>query len=176
MYDFVEHGWGLTWSTVYSSVLTSEKETWNSWSESSKALLKWLWNWSISPVRNCWRNWDYSAWKRESSGHKEDGPDSSLWAQSETKEVLTELDEIFITVRVTALERVAQRVCGVYFPGDIQKLSGHSPQQCGPEDPAWSGRMDKIVSRGLFCSQLFCDSVTPYLLSPSSQSRCLRSP
>lgn len=81
MYDFVEHGWGLTWSIVYSSVLTSEKETWNSWSESSKAQLKWLWNWSISPVKKCWRNWDYSVWKRESSGHKEDGPDSSLWAQ-----------------------------------------------------------------------------------------------
>ena len=81
MYDFVEHGWGLTWSIVYSSVLTSEKETWNSWSESSKAQLKWLWNWSISPVKKCWRNWDYSVWKRESSGHKEDGLDSSLWAQ-----------------------------------------------------------------------------------------------
>jgi len=55
-----------------------------------------------------------------------------------------------------ALAQVAQRVCGDFVLGDIEKLSGHGPRQLslgGPE-------LDKMTSRGSCQPQPFCESVT----------------
>lgn len=40
------------------------------------------------------------------------------------------------------LEEAAQRGCGVYIRGDLQKSTGHSPDKPNPPDPALSMELD----------------------------------
>ena len=54
--------------------------------------------------------------------------DNRQWAQTETQEVLEHQETFF---HCESDQAVAQRGGGVSIPGDIQKLSGHSPEPPG---------------------------------------------
>ena len=56
-----------------------------------------------------------------------------------------------------ALAQVAQRGCGVSISVGIQKPSGHGRGQPVLGGPAWAGGLDKMISRGRFQLQPFCD-------------------
>jgi len=65
----------------------------------------------------------------------------------------------FFTLRVTALEHVAQTGCGVSFSGDIQDPPGQGSVQPTVGDPASAGGLDWMTHRGPFQPLTFCDSV-----------------
>lgn len=50
----IQHWRGCSWSTVSSSGLTSAKNPWTYWAESSEEMWRWLRDWTISPVRENW--------------------------------------------------------------------------------------------------------------------------
>lgn len=47
-----------------------------------------------------------------------------------------------------ALAQIAQRGGGVFVFGDLQKPSGHGPEQSSLGDPAWAGMLDHMTSGG----------------------------
>jgi len=64
-------------------------------------------------------------------------------AQTEAEEVPAEHEEeLFHSEGDRALDRVAQRGCGVSFSGDIQEQPGLGPVQPAVGDPASAGGLD----------------------------------
>jgi len=60
--------WGHIWSIVSSSGLSSTRQIWSYWIESSEGPVRRLRDWSIFPIRHGWDSLDCSAWNREGSG------------------------------------------------------------------------------------------------------------
>ena len=64
--------------------------------------------------------------------------------QTETQEAPSEHQEIvFDCVGDQPLAQVVQGGCGVSILGDIQKPSGHGPEQAALGGPAWAGGLDQ---------------------------------
>lgn len=162
-----------------SSGLRSTRDVWTLWRESNDGQIRWWRDWSMSPMRKSWENWDRSAWRREGSGrvlykylkgkHKEDGARLfSVVSIDRTRDVDTNWNtrgslwtsgNTFYCEVCQTLAGVAQRCSGVSSLGDIQKWPGHGPGQSVPGSPAWAGKLDKMTPRGPFQAQSFCDCV-----------------
>jgi len=87
--------------------------------------------------------------------------DKGQQAQTEAQEVLSEHEEELLPSEGDgALEKAAQRGCGVSFSGDIQNAPGRGPVQPAVGDPASAGGLDSMIPRDPFQPQTFCDSVS----------------
>ena len=69
--------------------------------------------------------------------------DKGQWAQTEAQEVPSEHEEELLPSEGDgALERAAQRSCGVSFSGDIQDPPAQGPVQPALDDSALAGELD----------------------------------
>ena len=89
---------------------------------------------------------------------------SSVWAQTEAQEVLSEHEEELLPSEGDgALAQAAQGGCGVSFSGDIQNPPGQGPVQPAVGDPAsvgsWTRWPTEVPSNPYHAVILwFCDS------------------
>ena len=75
------------------------------------------------------------------------------------RKFLLNMRKNFFTLRMTALEQVAQRGCRASFSESIQNPPGRGPVQPAVGDPDSSGGLDQMIPRGPFHPLWFCDSV-----------------
>lgn len=57
--------------------------------------------------------------------------------------------------------------------GDLQMLSGLSPEQLALGGPAWAMGLGQMTSRGPFHPQLFCDSIRQHKDYKYSSNYCV---
>jgi len=68
--------------------------------------------------------------------------DKGQWAQTEAEEIPSEHEEELHSEGDKALDKVAQRGCGISFFGGIQDPTGRGPVQPALSDPASAGGLD----------------------------------
>lgn len=81
------------------------------------------------------------------------------WAQTKIQEIPSEHQEtLFHCEGHWTLAQIAQNSGGVFVLGEIQKPSGHGPEEPALGGHAWAGGLDQLTPRGRCQPQLSSDS------------------
>lgn len=127
--------------------------------------------------------WDFSVWRIEGSGEifsrcvniwcegvKMREPDSSEWCPPTGQEKMNTRNSIstenyFLLWGWSNTGIGIQIGCGVTSIGDIQNLAGQAPGLLALSDPAWAGKLVKMISRGSLQPKCFPKYVKLLLFS-----------